>query len=705
MAENYSTSSSTTDGEGARIIPTTNIHNDKTKAARKSYQTNNIEIEGTLEAHIPKKKEFGGTNFLLRKCYAAKVKRAVKATNKPQVPVKADSADGIDIAALLDQIPQMQEAIRILAEHGSKQNTSKKSISSMISWLRLGRKDNSSQVNKSKTVASKNNKHQPKQEQPAITGNTAKSEDLVAKLKTILNNLEDKPDLSYSDPLNILVEEMFFSTFKENQPHNKTTTTNACALIQTSVNMINFIVQKSAGFLAHVHAQEVELLLPRAHYRALTNYWVYCLIEWIVGPSRHNEENNTLDSSLQDDPSCNWIPTPASYAYVLLYPYTDDILDDETTEKSHKKMFIANIFKIIEVAQTQEERIQILPQDFAFASFRVPNKPLQEQPILIQKEQRVYDLIDVLLDENTSDCFLASLRNVNAAQMESMKQKRPLAQNLKQCALEMTKKERDEIWDISVRKGAAACFPVAYLLYRDGVTAEEADIIAILGGMGQHLNDIEGIFDDMEEKSLTAALISYFRHDDSIDRYVDRVSAYLRTLLRTAPKRFPTLPLDRLLSLLSVMQIRLFGTSALLHERSLPSGILTKECIQALEHWLRVDMKYLAEFAKAEQELCGGVPEQYPRRYQGQHQLSSPRKYLAFVKHILTGWMHIQGSGQQQETDKDLKTVTRQKKMESPLQPHVLKVWNRKAAVKIPPFALKATWQGSANVANIQTLG
>ena len=125
------------------------------------------------------------------------------------------------------------------------------------------------------------------------------------------------------------------------------------------------------------------------------------------------------------------------------------------------------------------------------------------------------------------------------------------------------KKERDEIFDITVRKGVAACIPNAYLLYPDGLTAEEAEFVSFVGSMGQNLNDVEGIFEDMEEKSLTPALISFLRHNDTLDRFFDKFTSYLRRLMNNATKNFPGLPLDRVLISLSIC-----ANAALVNHRS-----------------------------------------------------------------------------------------------------------------------------------------
>jgi len=446
------------------------------------------------------------------------------------------------------------------------------------------------------------------------------TQDVVNKICEALTRLEKEKHFTYTDTLFALANQsLTSSSLAYAYPKEHT----MGLLFQ---DLISKLVTSSAAFLKQVgHREEANLLSPRAHYRALTNYWVYLLVQWVFSYPNNQSSNDTEDTP----PSVN----QAAYSYSFLYPYTDDIMDDDESDEYCKKTLVSNIFKKIEM--DADTNIDIPEDEYAF-----PDS--EEGKEKHNKEKRLYGLLDQVLSvaeqqplvqSRPLDCIKDSLRSINAAQLASLKQKRPGCSDLRACVLALSKEQKKEIFDIAVRKGAASCFPNAYLHRPDGITHQEAELVGIIGYMGQFINDIEGLFDDLKEKSLTPALISYLKHN-SLDRFVERCLTHMRSLTKLAPQRFSTLPLDRVLVLFGVMQMRLLATTALVHENN-NGRVLFDDCVKGIENLLKINTKDLAMLARTEQEVFGGVPELEgdTSKSHHPHHLSSPEQFRSFLLH------------------------------------------------------------------------
>jgi hypothetical protein len=363
-------------------------------------------------------------------------------------------------------------------------------------------------------------------------------------------------------------------------------------------DLLSLIVTKSAAFFNHSRTQpEARLLTPRGHYRALTNYWAYLIVGYCLDQNNDDDEDRYK----------------MVYAYSFIYPYMDDLLDKQNSSESFqsgKKKLIANITHQIESGK--------IPDTMAFAE-------CGDQDAL-ETERRVYELLDQLLSSQSSSSSKSatplqeSLLAINMAQRASLQQHVDWT-DLRAGVMVMPKSQKQLIWEISIHKGVSSIIPNAYFYAPAGITKEQAEMVAVIGYMGQFLNDIEGLHEDEAEKSLTPALISFLKHG-TLDRFIERCWAHLQILLRRIGNRFPTLSRDRLEVLLRLMTVRLLATAAMMHQEF--GGVLSDEFVDGVEQSLGgVPISVLANLACVEQVVFGGTGEA--------HQLETPEQFRSFV--------------------------------------------------------------------------
>jgi hypothetical protein len=365
-------------------------------------------------------------------------------------------------------------------------------------------------------------------------------EALVQTVQEAIEELKKRKHPSYRDVLQPL-----FSIFPVMA--NITSSSSAVAapsgrLLANYSDLVSLIATKSAEFLNHSRAQqEARLLTPRGHYRALTNYWAYLIVGYCLDHNNHDDDDRFK----------------MVYAYSFIYPYMDDLLDKQNSSKSFqsgKKKLITNITHQIESGK--------IPDTMAFAECGDQDE--------LERERRIYELLDQVLSSQSSSSsnpatpLQESLLAVNMAQRASLQQHMDWT-DLRAGVMAMPKSQKQLVWQISIHKGVSSILPNAYFYAPAGITKEQAEMVAVIGYMGQFLNDIEGLHEDEAEKSLTPALISFLKHG-TLDRFVERCWAHLQILLRSIGNRFPTLSRDRIEVLLRLMTVRLLATTAMMHQ-------------------------------------------------------------------------------------------------------------------------------------------
>ena len=72
-----------------------------------------------------------------------------------------------------------------------------------------------------------------------------------------------------------------------------------------------------------------------------------------------------------------------------------------------------------------------------------------------------------------------------------------------------------------------------------------------------------------------------------------------------------------------------------------------------------MDFQTLASLGRVEQELFGGVPDEFAAVFQ-QHQLGTPQRFLFYFEHLLKEWMginHKNNNSEENDEPNDAKQV------------------------------------------------
>ncbi len=301
--------------------------------------------------------------------------------------------------------------------------------------------------------------------------------------------------------------------------------------ITESINVIKDILTNSQKFLEKIKSNPLDksLLSPKDHYRALTNYWAFMLLAFC--------NDQPMD------------PTPELYAYSLLYPYTDNIMDDASVSPEEKQQFIELITNTLH------------------------SKDNNAAPPMDLKIRRVLALIDNLID---TPSIKLSLYAVHQAQIESLLQQKSTL-------------SASKLFGITMAKGAAAVLPNSYLT-QHALPTDQLQFAILLGELGQLLNDIEGITEDTNESIQTPANRHYQQHG-SLNKFVIDI---LRTVER-AKRQLPsngTFNQNRAITVLNLYISRLLVAISSLSQEEKPS--VSPRFLRHLSRWLPVPIETLS---------------------------------------------------------------------------------------------------------------
>lgn len=164
--------------------------------------------------------------------------------------------------------------------------------------------------------------------------------------------------------------------------------------------------------------------------------------------------------------------TPEIYAYGMLYPYTDNFLDDPSVSLEEKRAFNRELALAIDGKVEGRQRVVELLEVIA-SRYPRPDYP------------ELYRALHLLLD----------------SQDESLDQQVTAG------------KDMEEITKISIRKGGAAVLVDAYLV-KGKLTLEEARFAFYYGALLQLVDDFQDVEEDREEGSQTpfTEMTGHFDH-------------------------------------------------------------------------------------------------------------------------------------------------------------------------------------------------
>lgn len=201
--------------------------------------------------------------------------------------------------------------------------------------------------------------------------------------------------------------------------------------------------------------------------------------------------------------------TPPMYAYSMLYPYTDNLLDDPDVQSDIKINFNKRLAK----ALTGEKVISTS-----------------------SAETRIFELVDQILSEFPVDAYpgvTESIQLIHEAQIESMRQTAE------------TVLTEEELLEISLLKGGTSVLADAYLI--KGALDEDESVFAFhYGAFLQLLDDLQDKESDKNEHNQTLftaeqspssmdqvlrKLVSYIFHVNSEDQSDDQIKIRMKEII------------------------------------------------------------------------------------------------------------------------------------------------------------------------------
>ena len=370
--------------------------------------------------------------------------------------------------------------------------------------------------------------------------------------------------------------------------------------IQKFEEMFGHLLRGSIDFFERTDQNKTDSQLsPRDQYRALTNYWANLILIYVL---ENNDENN-----------CSHTPGEDAYSYSYLYPYTDNIMDLQKAPEGAKS-----------IKEVKSQFVHNLQTKLKNVESEVP-LAMQGNMSAEQQEERVYELISKTVRKENKG-LLQSLNAIHQAQKQSLKQE--CEGDIGEAFTTLSKQDKTEIFDITIIKGAATVLPNAYML-NPNLTQEQAELSATIGYLGQILNDIEGIEEDLTEKRFTPATMNYIKHGN-IDRLLKRTFVHIERLKRSVASKFPNLNQQKVVMLLDVFRARLVTTAAYANGRSQKS-ILSNTAIERLEQFLGVNIDLIAQIAKIEHQLFGGLCDNTHSSDDPREKISDPVRLKQFV--------------------------------------------------------------------------
>lgn len=216
-----------------------------------------------------------------------------------------------------------------------------------------------------------------------------------------------------------------------------------------------------------------EALRPAQIWQALRNYLIYAMIVNMQG-----EEQNAGNPIL---------------AYSLLYPYTDNYIDDDRISKQEKERYNRMI------------------------ALKLRKEAAAPQNALEEKTCRLLDMILEAYDGSRQDKIAATLLRLLEAQNCSIRQQK-------------TDITEAQILEISIRKGSASVL-ADYLFAATNWTAYEEDFYLKFGFLLQLVDDLQDIEEDRKSGSHT--LMTRAMQRQKLEQYTNRLLWFSWNVIRT----------------------------------------------------------------------------------------------------------------------------------------------------------------------------
>lgn len=257
--------------------------------------------------------------------------------------------------------------------------------------------------------------------------------------------------------------------------------------------------------------------------------------------------------------------TPSVYAYSMLYPYTDNFLDNPKNCREEKVKFNKRLYRVLNGEK-------IAPENFI--------------------EEKIFSLVSKIESQYSRDTYpevYESLRLIQGAQTESMRQD----------GYEIL--THNTILPISFFKGGTSVLADAFLV-KGNLTLDEMHFAFIYGTFLQLLDDLQDAKVDRKDNHQT--LFNTNRSKELIDNEVTRLISYIFKVNATneSDTKFMTLMKGVISSCTLIMIMDAVGRNP---------DIVSSELYKKLESYSKVRLVYYKEF----EDKIGCLLKEYSNIY------------------------------------------------------------------------------------------
>lgn len=242
--------------------------------------------------------------------------------------------------------------------------------------------------------------------------------------------------------------------------------------------------------------------------------------------------------------------TPSVYAYSMLYPYTDNFLDNPELSKEEKIEFNNRLYRVLDGEK-------LIPKNFI--------------------EEKVFSLVSQIESQYSRDTYpqvFESLRLIQEAQIESMKQ------DSNEILI------GDKILPISFFKGGTSVLADAFLV-KGNLNIDEMDFTFTYGTFLQLLDDLQDAEDDKKDRHQT--LFSIKSDNESIDNEVKSLISYIFKVNTVGESDSTAMSFMKevISSCTLIMVMEAIGRN---------SNLVSNELYKELEAYSKVRLPYYKEF-------------------------------------------------------------------------------------------------------------
>jgi actin-related protein len=308
------------------------------------------------------------------------------------------------------------------------------------------------------------------------------------------------------------------------------------------LNLQQSIEEEMQRFVKLAHEADPEMS-DRDVYRAKTNAWPLFNLQALFGKKVEN--------------------TGPILGFSMLYPLTDDIMDDMGMDKEVKKDFILRFGRLIAEGESPLAH---------------PKNPRE------QKIWRMFHLIEEGVDRGLYPGAYKAMSDLHNAQIKSA---------IQQPSPEEGIPSEEAIFPITIEKGAGSIFSDGYII-EGNLSFKQAEFVANFGSITQFINDIHSVKKDLEEGQYTPFNLTY-RKGEKLDKMMNKIFRYINNTFRDYEKNvLHDSPISRELS----KHMAFYLSFKFIEEIAINNELFSEEYIKKIEDYIPLSMSSFKRLLK-----------------------------------------------------------------------------------------------------------